>query len=437
VPVDRSALSPGRRFLQPAGELSLLTLRFRDAGRESRFGTAYLRDNLPSIRLAHIVGASVWAIFGILASAELDEGTTRDLVLRYGIVIPVVAASFVCTYTTWFHRVWEPFLSAMLLFNGVAWSIHGYVVKEARPEWGYGGIMLILAFTYIFSRVRFVWASVTGAAIVAFHNVVMVAALDQPPKDVVFANFFLVSFAVMGMAGAYGLERFTRLLFLREEELDGARRRADALLRNTLPRAIVERLKGQADAPEGAFIADDCTAVSVVFADLVDFTAHAGRMRADELIALLDDVFRRFDGLAAELRVEKIKTVGDAYMAVAGAPLPREDHAQAAAEMALAAVQAVRGSRWPDGDPLEIRVGVASGPAVAGVIGRQKFAYDLWGDTVNLASRLESNGEPGRILISEATAVLLVGTYQMSDPVTVELKGKGPTPARFLLGRAG
>lgn len=435
--MERSALSPGRHLLQPAPELSPFTLRFRDDATEARFGAAYIRDNLPYIRVAHVVGAAVWALFGVLASLELDTQATRDLIMRYLIVIPVVGVSFFCTYARWYPRVWEPFLSGVLLFNAVAWSLHGYVVPEARPEWGYGGIMLILAFTYIFSRVRFVWASAVGAAIILFHNVVMVAVLDAPSNDVLFADFFLVSFAVMGMAGAYGLERFTRLLFLREEELDGARRRADALLRNTLPRPIVERLKGQTDTPEGAFIADDCPAVSVVFADLVDFTAHAERMTAGDLIGLLDDVFRRFDGLAAELRIEKIKTVGDAYMAVAGAPVSREDHAQAAAEMALATVRAVAGSRWPAGDPLEIRVGVASGPAVAGVIGRQKFAYDLWGDTVNLASRLEAASEPGRILVSEATAALLDGSYELSGPVTVDLKGKGPTSARFLLGRAG
>ncbi|MGZ8578873.1 MAG: adenylate/guanylate cyclase domain-containing protein, partial [Actinomycetota bacterium] len=155
-----------------------------------------------------------------------------------------------------------------------------------------------------------------------------------------------------------------------------------------------------------------------------------------QLVSLLDDVFRRFDALAADLRLEKIKTIGDAYMVAAGAPEPRADHAEAAAEMALGILEVMRESTWPTGDPLQVRVGIASGPVVAGVIGRQKFAYDLWGDTVNLASRLESNGEPGRILVSETTQQLLEGRFRFDAPCTVDLKGRGPTRAYFLLGRA-
>ncbi|MGZ8620942.1 MAG: adenylate/guanylate cyclase domain-containing protein, partial [Actinomycetota bacterium] len=133
--------------------------------------------------------------------------------------------------------------------------------------------------------------------------------------------------------------------------------------------------------------------------------------------------------------VQKIKTVGDAYMAVAGAPTARADHAEAAAELAIAIVDEVGGLMWPDGRPMQVRVGVATGPAVAGVIGRRTFAYDLWGDTVNLASRLESSGEPDRILVSDRAYDRLRVGYSFSDPVVLTLKGKGPTPARFLLGR--
>jgi adenylate cyclase len=124
-------------------------------------------------------------------------------------------------------------------------------------------------------------------------------------------------------------------------------------------------------------------------------------------------------------------------MAVAGAPEPHPEHARAAAEMALEIQETMRELRWPGGEAMRVRVGVASGPAVAGVIGHRKFAYDLWGDTVNLASRLESHGTPGRILVSEATAALLEGSYLLSDRQMIELKGRGPTAARFLLGRGG
>jgi len=134
--------------------------------------------------------------------------------------------------------------------------------------------------------------------------------------------------------------------------------------------------------------------------------------------------------------IEKIKTVGDAYMAVAGALEQREDHAECAAEMALGILESLRGAEWQTGEPIDVRVGLASGPVVAGVIGRRQFAYDLWGDTVNLASRLESHGEPGRIQVSEQTYELLNGRFGFSDPHVVDLKGRGPTTARFLLDRS-
>ena len=160
-------------------------------------------------------------------------------------------------------------------------------------------------------------------------------------------------------------------------------------------------------------------------------------MTPEALVATLDDVFTRFDLLAGRLGLEKIKTVGDAYMVVSGAPQARDDHAQAAAEMALGMLGSLIGAEWPTGDPMQLRIGVASGPAVAGVIGRDRYAYDLWGDTVNLASRLEASSEPGRILVSIETYEELRDRYRFSDSHVVFLKGKGPTPARFLLGRSG
>jgi class 3 adenylate cyclase len=278
-----------------------------------------------------------------------------------------------------------------------------------------------------------------GAFAIACFNVVELLFANEPDPFhfLLYANFFLVSFAIIGMAASYGLERSSRLLYLRERELDRARERADALLENTLPRAIVERLKARHEGPRTSHLADGFAEVTVLFADLVRFTERAETIEPEPLVAALDDVFTRFDELADRVGMEKIKTVGDAYMAVAGAPEPRPDHAQAAAEMALGIMDRVRDERWPDGEPMEVRVGIATGPVVAGVIGRRKFAYDLWGDTVNLASRLESGGTPGRILVSVDTYALLHGGYRFSEACVLDLKGKGPTPARFLEGRAG
>jgi len=428
---------PLRRFLKAVPELHPITLRFVDQRLGDSFQRDYFRDNLPYIRLAHVLGIFMWAVFGILARYLVlnDAGGTADLVLRFGVAIPIVLVSFALTYASWYPRRWQPILAFVLLANGLLWSTHRAFVEGATAEWAFAGMILVLAFNYVLSRVQFVYTAVIGIVLIAYHNVVSVY-VGETARDVIFVDFFLIGFASIGMAGAYVLERFMRLLYLRERELDAERRRSEDLLENTLPHAIVQRLKDRGAEPDVASIADALPEVSVLFADIEGFTPRGASIPPGELVSVLDGIFTRFDALVDRFGLEKIKTVGDAYMAVAGAPEPHPEHARAAAEMALGIQETMAELRWPSGEPMRVRVGVASGPAVAGVIGHRKFAYDLWGDTVNLASRLESHGAPGRILVSEATAALLGDGYRLSETLVIELKGRGPTPARFLLGRA-
>jgi class 3 adenylate cyclase len=428
---------PLRRFWEQAPELRPLSLRFRDRTIERAFQAAYFRDNLSYVRLAHVLGMALWAVFAVLARFLLDEGGgMADLVLRFGVAIPFILVSLGLTYAPWYPNRWQPILFVVLLVNGMLWSSHRALVSSADADWAFAGLILVFAFNYVLSRVQFLYTAAIGGLLIAYHNVVAIVFTGDTTRELVFSDFFLVAFAAIGMAGAYALERFARLLFIREQELERERQRADDLLENTLPHAIVLRLKEQHANPQTGSIADGLPEVSVVFADLESFAQRAETIAPRELVVVLDDVFRRFDALADRLRMEKIKTVGDAYMAVAGAPDPVPDHASAAAEMALGIQEEMDRLRWPTGEPMRVRIGIASGPVVAGVIGRRKFSYDLWGDTVNLASRLESHGTPGRTLVSEKTADLLGEAYELSRFLTLELKGKGPTRARFLLGRA-
>jgi class 3 adenylate cyclase len=321
------------------------------------------------------------------------------------------------------------------------WATQRTLIDEVGPEWGYPVIMIILAFAFTLTRLRFFEATISGLLIIGYSLVVWTLFTDDMTVDLLVSAFFMLAVQLAGMAGAYLLERSDRRLFLSERAVrreharaEHERERAERLLRNVLPDPIARRL-GDMPTEGAAYIADGLDDVAVVFADLVGFTEQAGRIPPTELVATLDDLFARFDSIADRFGLEKIKTVGDEYMAVAGAPEPTADTAVAAAEMALAIDAELAGLRWPTGDPIAVRVGIATGPAVAGVIGRRKFAYDLWGDTVNLASRLETNSEPGRILVSEPTFDRLRGRFAFSDTVVVDLKGKGPTPARFLLGR--
>jgi class 3 adenylate cyclase len=213
-------------------------------------------------------------------------------------------------------------------------------------------------------------------------------------------------------------------------DLTREREKSERLLRNILPDTIAERLKNNVST-----IAETYSSVSVLFADLCGFTTFSERVDASQLVDLLDDIFSAFDHLANAYGVEKIKTIGDAYMAVAGLPEPRDDHAEAVAGMALGMLEAFRGVMRNRGLSMEVRIGIHSGPVVAGVIGKHKFSYDLWGDTVNTASRMESHGEPSRVHVSKGTYALLQDRYRFTDRGEMNVKGKGMQQTYFLLGR--
>ena len=215
-------------------------------------------------------------------------------------------------------------------------------------------------------------------------------------------------------------------------EIEDQRAESERLLLNVLPRPIAERLKQSSDV-----IADDFPAATVLFIDLVGFTAFAATRPSHELVALLNRLFSTFDRLADRHGLEKIKTIGDAYMAVAGLPVPRADHVEAIADMALDALDAMGTFNREGGYAFELRIGIHTGPVVAGVIGLQRFIYDLWGDTVNIASRMESQGINGRIQVSDAVRGRLGDRYRLEERGTIEVKGIGPMRTWFLVGRRG
>jgi class 3 adenylate cyclase len=214
-------------------------------------------------------------------------------------------------------------------------------------------------------------------------------------------------------------------------ELDEERTRSTELLLNILPQQIVDRL-----AAGEALIADRYEHVSVLMSDLVGFTGISSRLSPKVLVTELNGLFSAFDTLCAESGMEKIKTIGDAYMAVGGLPGTREDHIAAAADMALGMMDALGRINAATERGWRIRIGVHTGPAVAGVIGSWKFAYDVWGDTVNMASRLESSSLPDHIQISGPVALGLGDGFVVEARGTVELKGKGETETFFLRGRS-
>ena len=209
------------------------------------------------------------------------------------------------------------------------------------------------------------------------------------------------------------------------------REKSDRLLLSILPAPIAERLKaGEQD------IADGFESVTVLFADLVEFTDFAARHPATEVVERLNEIFRAFDAVVARRGLEKIKTIGDAYMLAGGLPVPRSDHAEAVTSAAVEMLAVAARVRRARGAGFELRVGIHSGPVVAGVIGQSKFGYDLWGDTVNVASRMESSGVPGRIQVSQDTRGLLGDRFRFESRGPIAIKGRGEMHTYLLLGEA-
>ncbi len=214
------------------------------------------------------------------------------------------------------------------------------------------------------------------------------------------------------------------------EQLRIEREKSERLLLNILPKSIADRLK-QGEST----IADSFADATVLFADIGEFTKLSSHVPASELVRMLNEIFSRFDWLAELHHLEKIKTIGDNYMVVGGLPVPRPDHAEAMAEMALDMQKVVRRLNYGGGRSFELRIGISSGPVVAGIIGSKKFIYDLWGDTVNIASRMESLGQLGAIQVSEATYEHLKDKYFFDKRGKIEVKGKGKMTTYLLLGR--
>ena len=254
------------------------------------------------------------------------------------------------------------------------------------------------------------------------------------PVPVWFTSTMLALNIVVGgtivftLLAVFASQRRAALEALRVEQA-----KSEGLLLNILPRSIAERLKADAQP-----IADQVQSASILFADVVDFTPWAERLPPAEVVGYLDRLFTHFDELAERHGLEKIKTIGDCYMVAAGVPTPRSDHARALALMALDMLEAMRSHEHVAHLGLELRVGINSGPVVAGVIGRKRFLYDLWGDAVNTASRMESHGAPGRIQITRTTYELLADEFECEARGTVAIKGKGEVEVWYLLGsRAG
>jgi class 3 adenylate cyclase len=310
---------------------------------------------------------------------------------------------------------------SLLLPFALQWSLGGFENSSAVCLWGFTAPLGAMLF--VGARQAVPWFA-AFAALVALSAVLDPVLSDHAPDvpDAVIITFFALT--VLGVtAVTYALLQY----FVRAREQ--ALAESERLLLNVLPAPVAARLKHH-----DGILAEDFPAVTVLFADIVGFTPLAERLPAAQVVALLDQVFARWDAVAAEHGVEKIKTLGDAYMVAGGVPLPRKDHAEAIARTALAMGPELARCAAAARVPLELRIGIDSGPAVAGVIGRSKFTYDLWGDTVNTASRMESHAQPGTVQVTGRAYELLRRDFELRPRGSVDVKGKGPMDCYLLIG---
>ncbi len=304
----------------------------------------------------------------------------------------------------------------------IGWSIGSIHESGLVISWSFLGA--IGALIFLPSRQAILWLG-QFLLILGISIFVQPALLGQPlhVSDQTRGLFY-----AMNIGTSLTVVFATAAWFMHQIKVERAR--SDGLIDNMLPARIAGQLKSGI-----ATIADSHAAVSVLFADIVGFTTYSAQVSAAQLVHDLNALFQCFDALAAQHGVEKIKTIGDAYMVAAGVPDNCADHAIILADFALALRQAASAISRPDGTPFALRIGIHSGPAIAGVIGTSRFAYDLWGDTVNTASRMESHSEAGRIQVSDQTAALLGDLFNLQPRGQIEVKGKGLMTVYFLEDR--
>jgi adenylate cyclase len=353
----------------------------------------------------------VWVITYLL----LDLPLSAAIPFAYMLISVTSLVAFAHTKRYHLFRTLQLALMLALPF-ALQWSLGGFVPSSGVVLW---------ALTCPLGALTFAGTREAAPWFVAYLALIGVSLALEPlltPADVpegVQVTFLAANIAGVSLTAYLLLQYFVRA---REREHE----RSERLLLNVLPEPIAVRLK-----QEEGVIADRFEHATVLFADIVDFTPTSAGMQPHEVVELLDAIFSDFDMLAERHSLEKIKTIGDAYMIAGGIPTPRPDHVSAVAEMGLSMLDVAANHRRG----LGLRIGIDTGPVVAGVIGRRKFIYDLWGDTVNTASRMESHGVPGQIQVTERVADGLDGAYVLESRGTIEIKGKGLMPTWFLRAR--
>ena len=383
------------------------------------------------------VASVVFLAYGLHDALLVPAVREQAWAVRYGLFLPIALLSL------WAVRSGRSlrFGQAAALAYGLAVNFVVLYVGAIAPQNGYlytSYAVLFVTLGPFVARMNVVTQSAyTLATLTAYLVLELLLGKSSLELRISVAST-LLSMGGIGALLALRQDRLARESFLQrrliKEQVQAIaleQQRSEELLFNTLPPAIANRLKVEARS-----IADGFPQVSVLFADIVGFTRMSERLSPEDLVERLNLMFSSFDDLVDKLKLEKIKTIGDCYMVAGGLHSHEYDHAQTIAEMALGMKRRTLDFSRQFGEELNIRIGIHTGPVVAGVIGKRKFIYDVWGDTVNLASRMESHSEPGQIQVSEAMYFLLKDMYELTPRGDIEVKGKGKVRTWYLTDRA-
>ena len=401
-----------------SGAQDPLTLTFLDPGLEERYQRTAGAESLNGFRMIALASGVIWALLAfVLPVATTLPAAVAGPIAQGMALLGFVVAAFSAWATTINRQ--HALSSSLTTANSIVILIIGSI-GDVLPGYAVAAIMLLFIWGFV-SRTRFVYAAMR-TIIVAIAFAIAIYLYPATPILLVDVLFFIAG-AIGTLLALRILERNRRQLFAQDllirqqsEELAIEAGKSEQLILNILPATIAARLRNGEST-----IADDYPSVTVLFGDIVGFTPTSARLTAHELIDLLSGLFSSFDDLVAEAGLEKIKTIGDNYMAVGGL-FGDEDHASRIVRLGLAMLEEAR-RHEALGKPLELRIGVNSGPVSGGVIGTRKLAFDLWGDTVNVASRLQEVGPPGQIHLSEQTWLLVRDEFECEALGESELRG--------------
>lgn len=410
-----------RRALQAWG------LGYADPQSEARFVEFYCHRHLPKTRMFLLLGAALVYVFfnwdRIIDPVGWEFGhAVRGFVLA---PLAVLVAVLVSIPRMQRHEEW---LTSALMVGAYT----GLTVIYTRLADGFlhgaVGIVLVMMFSALLLRMRFPFlaaSALLGAAVFMLSQ----AAFYERHEMLLVNGLVVVSSLLFGLFAGFTRERENRQLFDLLHQIELSKQRVEDLVHSMLPQDIVARIQSGETT-----IADSHAEVSIVFADLQGFTALVRKLSPRQVVEILNNLFSRFDTLAERHGIEKIKTIGDAYMAVGGMTHDVH-HAEKAAQLALEMRDAVAALSREVGMPIHLRIGLHVGPVIAGVIGLRKPVFDCWGDSVNIASRLESTAPVGAIQISEPAYWRLLDKFEVQALEHVDLKGIGPTQTYLLRGR--